>query len=132
MSVVLIALALAGPVAAMAPPLTCEYGDPSAGIGPYSHGVFGNGFVTYSASRTGDEGLWHLVEYCPEGRQLVLKTGRSGGDAAGDAAAVAMLDEMLWGEESYSQSEMLERLRAIGAVVEIRRVTYRSCACANQ
>jgi len=129
---ILTAMVLAGPVAALAPPLTCEQGDPSAGIGPYSHGVHDGGFVSYVANRAGEDGLWHLVEYCPEGRQLVLKTGQAGSDAATDAAAEAMLDEMLWGDDGYTQSEMLDRLRAVGAVVEIRRVTYQSCACANQ
>jgi hypothetical protein len=73
-----------------------------------------------------------ILEYCPERRQLVLWTQLDESEDARDEAAVSYLNEMIYGAAAFTQSEMAERLRDMGAEVEIRRVNYESCGCALQ
>jgi hypothetical protein len=124
--------ALAMPAAALSPALECyPSSGPEANLGGYSPAFLGNGFVYYSTFDPSD--IWiDILEYCPERRQLVLRTGRDASEDARDQAAVAYLQEMIFGPEPYTQRQMAERLRAFGAEVEIRTVNYESCGCTLQ
>lgn len=127
------AFALAGPAAALAPPMSCPGGDLTGTpyeIGSYSHNVVGEGFVYYNGFETATEMRIHVLEHCADRRQLVLRTERSGAEFERDLQAQVAFDEMVWGEETFTPSQMAERLRDMGADVEMRTVSYESCACA--
>jgi hypothetical protein len=128
---VLVAM-LAGPVAALTPLLECDLGDPEGGIEGYSPWTVVPDFVTYQSYETGGSVEVYVLEQCSTRRQLILRMGTGETDAATDAAAFAMLDEMTFGEGSYTMSEMAERLRGLGGVVVMRDVNYQSCACASE
>ena len=125
-----VAVVMAGPVAAMMPEPGCAGdGAGSAAFGAYQPWPVGttDDFVTYETVELATDRSVSVLEYCPERRQLVL---RAGGDEPTDAAARAMLDEMVHGPAPFTMTEMAERLRGIGADAEIRTVDYESCACA--
>jgi hypothetical protein len=132
MMVALCAALAAGGAQAMTPLLTCDVGDPQGGFTGYEPWHVADDFVTYQSYEIDSDVEVYVLEQCSTRRQLVLR-GRTGEvDAATDAAARAMIDEMVFGEEGYTMSEMQNRLRDLGGVVELRTVGYESCACANQ
>jgi hypothetical protein len=128
-----IVMAWATSAGAMMPPLMCENGDAAGEMGGYDRWSPGEGFVTYSAfEQDADNAFLTVLEECASRRQLMLKTETGRVDAALDAAADGMFDEMIWGSDGYTLREMEGRLRDLGAIVEMRTVNYQSCACANQ
>ncbi len=122
----------AGAAGALTPLLECDVGDPEGGIVGYSPWTVVPDFVTYQSYETDSSVEVYVLEQCSTRRQLILRMGTGETDAATDAAAFAMLDEMTFGEGSYTMSEMAERLRGLGAVVVMRNVNYQSCACASE
>lgn len=128
-----LAAVLAMPAAALSPVLECyaETG-PEADLGGYSPATLGNGFVYYATFEISTGAWLDILEHCPGRRQLVLRTGQDAAEDARDQAAVTYLNEMIYGEAAFTQSQMAERLRGMGAEVEIRRVNYESCGCALQ
>lgn len=126
---------LASVAQAEMPPFMCEGSDAhgtSQALRDYNYWPAGDGFVAYTAYDDATSALVDVLEHCADRRQLLLRTGTSATDAAVDAAAIAMMDEMIRGATPYTMDAMAERLRALGAPVEIRIANYQSCACANQ
>lgn len=124
--------ALAGSgVQALTPPLGCDMGDPQGGFTGYDPWYVVDDFVTFATYEIDSDVEVYVLEQCSTRRQLVLRTRTGQTDAATDAAAWAMMDEMVYGEDGYTMTEMEDRLRALGGVVDLRTVNYESCACAT-
>jgi hypothetical protein len=130
-----LAMVAAGPVTALTAELMCPSGDSSgtpSEIASYDHWPAGDGFVAYLTLEYSSNEDLYILEQCARRRQLVLRLETGQVDSAVDAAAYGMFEEMIFGPDGYTMTEMARRLRDLGAVVEMRTVNYESCACANQ
>lgn len=125
------ALALADPAAALVID-GCPDGDAAgtrAAVGAYSAYAVAEGFVSYNAVELATDEFLDILEYCPERRQIVLRSGTGINSTDVDDAARRLYDEMIQGDKSFTMSEMVTGLRAMGAVVDDRVVDYQSCGC---
>ena len=124
------AMLTAVPAAALEPmPIYCPPPDVMGeGVLGYYPNPHGPDFVSFRAERRDASGAVLVLEYCPTRLQLVLDLPLSG-DPVVQAAAEAMLNEMIWGPAPFTQQDMAARLRAIGAEVDLATVDYQSCAC---
>jgi hypothetical protein len=122
---------LATPGVALAPLPVCE-GDAigtSFEIVDYTPSTLGQGFVFYTSIELATDAWITVLEYCPEKRQLVLRTGHEGANHSVGTAAETLFNDMVFGAEGFTMDQMAARLRDMGADAELRGVSYESCAC---
>ena len=133
----LVAFVWAGMASALEPILPDNFCEGDAVGSPYEIRTYiyqsvGDGFMAYSGEEP-STGAWAMIlEYCPERRQLVLRSGIGFSNSETGEDAEALFSEMVLGPENYTMDQMAAALRGLGDAVDMRRVNYESCACAHQ
>jgi hypothetical protein len=95
----------------------------------YTPSTLGQGFVFYTSIELATDAYVSILEYCPDKRQLVLRTGYEGADHSIGTTAETLFSDMVFGAAGFTMDQMAAQLRDLGANAELRRVSYESCAC---
>jgi hypothetical protein len=133
----LAALAVAGPAAALTPPLPrCELRSLSseeAAFSGYDYVMFGDGFAYYER-RALDGTRWeYILEHCPTRDRLTVGIDWQGAgeDQQRINDVTGPLHEAITSDRRYTLQDLRDIARAAGAEASVDRTQGTSCVCAD-
>lgn len=135
---VLVAMAPAG--YALTPPMACTFAPelgrfvgPDETAPPKSQSVlpdtFANGLVYFEVADIfgqGDRSRWLVVQHCRSSKGLMVRI------TPGQPSVRARFDQMVFGKQPYTMSEIAKEMSALGAKARLGPVKLGSCPCDHQ